>query len=186
MACGSPDGDGANTIDGVTDDEHRIFVSSGSYTGNMGGVDAADANCQSLAESAGLSRTYKAILSTSSSNATDSDRISLVGAIYIINQNGDKTLIAASREDFWGTTNSIELIENVDVDEQLAQVSGARVWTGTGSDGATVPAEHCNGWTSTAGTGFYGLTNQANSEWIESNSDNCSNTNRIYCISQQE
>src|SRR5262249_60557677 len=40
-----------------------VFVSSTTYTGNLGGLSGADAKCQSLATSAGHAGTFKAWLS---------------------------------------------------------------------------------------------------------------------------
>src|SRR5262249_42934796 len=41
----------------------RVFVTSTTHDGNLGGLDGADAICASLAANAGLSGTYKAWLS---------------------------------------------------------------------------------------------------------------------------
>jgi hypothetical protein len=40
-----------------------VFVSSGVYSGNLGGLDGADAKCQALADAANLGGTYRAWLS---------------------------------------------------------------------------------------------------------------------------
>ena len=45
-----------------------VFVSSQTYTGNLGGLIGADQKCQALAKSAGLIGTYKAWLSIGSAN----------------------------------------------------------------------------------------------------------------------
>jgi hypothetical protein len=43
------------------------FLTNGTWTGDLGGVDGADAKCQSEADQAGLEGTYKAWISTSNS-----------------------------------------------------------------------------------------------------------------------
>ena len=48
-----------------------IFITSETYTGNLGGLAGADVECNSLAEAAELSGTYKAWLSTPTVSAAD-------------------------------------------------------------------------------------------------------------------
>ncbi|PIP18195.1 MAG: hypothetical protein COX43_00005, partial [Parcubacteria group bacterium CG23_combo_of_CG06-09_8_20_14_all_35_9] len=57
----------------------RIFVTSEIYSGNLGGIIGADAECQELAdlanEGAGLGGTWMALLSDDSTNANSEDRM---------------------------------------------------------------------------------------------------------------
>jgi len=46
----------------------KVFVSSQTYVGNLGGVAGADSLCQGLATAAGLTGTFKAFLSDSGVN----------------------------------------------------------------------------------------------------------------------
>ena len=50
---------------------YKVFNSSTSYNGNLGGLTGADAKCQSRAAAAGLTGTYKAWLSSTTINAKD-------------------------------------------------------------------------------------------------------------------
>ena len=52
----------------------KIFVTNGTWTGNLGGLSTADANCQAAAGAAGYAGTYKAIMSDELTNA-NSDAI---------------------------------------------------------------------------------------------------------------
>jgi hypothetical protein len=56
---------------GVVNGAKRVFVSSETYTGDLGGLDGADAKCQALADAAHLGGTFKAWLSTSTVDAAD-------------------------------------------------------------------------------------------------------------------
>ncbi|HYL59494.1 MAG TPA: hypothetical protein VEU51_11520, partial [Candidatus Acidoferrales bacterium] len=50
---------------------NKVFVTSSTFDGNLGGQAGADADCASLASGAGLAGTFKAWLSTSGLNAKD-------------------------------------------------------------------------------------------------------------------
>ena len=50
----------------------KVFISSQTYVGNLGGLAGADQLCQRLASTAGLTGTFKAFLS--SSNSTPATR----------------------------------------------------------------------------------------------------------------
>lgn len=52
-------------VDGFGCQSKTVFVTSGTYTGNLGGLTGADQECNTLAAAANLPGTYKAWLSTS-------------------------------------------------------------------------------------------------------------------------
>src|SRR5690606_1273312 len=79
-------------------DKHIVFVTSSQYKGNLGGVDGADAICTSVANGAGLTGTYKAILSTMTVDARD--RIAVGATVY----NTLNQIVADDGADFWDTT----------------------------------------------------------------------------------
>jgi hypothetical protein len=56
------------TCEQDTDTTKVVFVTSGRYTGNLGGVDGADAKCQAEADAAGLTGEYKAWISDEASS----------------------------------------------------------------------------------------------------------------------
>jgi hypothetical protein len=170
--------------DGVLDEEHRIFVSSTATNGDISGLFGADMYCKDLASSAGLKRTYKALLSTSSSNAAD--RLELNGPIYVFDSNGSKVEIASAFS-FWNT-DSESLSQSVTYDESGTSYAGVDVWSGGDSEGRYQSGfnDVCLDWMSSLSTddGDYGENNFTDGRWLEANKDSCDIGKRIYCISQ--
>lgn len=189
-ACGV-ESNSNDDIDGVPRGDHRIFVTSGTYTGiQIGGADGADTICQGLAEAAGLSKEYKAIVSVEEVSGNDNtgavnSRLNLSGAIYKVDAAGETTLIVAQPSDLWtaGNVSSSGLLDTIDYDEEGTPVSRL-VWTGSNSDGGMAPSSHCSNWSVNTGSGFYGNTTATDGEWIESLSADCSESYSLYCISQ--
>jgi hypothetical protein len=175
IACGSPAG--GDLEDGLEDGEHRVFVSSESYSGDMGGLSGADDNCQDLADRAGLKKEYNAILSDSFDNAQT--RLNISGAIYIFD-GVEKKRIASSPGDLWNT-DTTSLSTAIMFDEEGDEVNDL-VWTGTDSDGNAL-GDHCDNWGLDTNSGWFGETDKKSAEWTESNFASCSNFYRIYCIS---
>lgn len=66
---GGASGDGAAVP--TTAPGKRVFVTATSYSGAVGGLDAADRYCTSSAQAAGLSGTYRAWLSAGTTRASD-------------------------------------------------------------------------------------------------------------------
>jgi hypothetical protein len=132
----------------LTSNHKRVFITSTAFSGAVGGLDAADMYCQSAATDAGLSGTYRAWLSTSSTNA--SDRIGDVGPWSSTRDNVVFSSKAALRE-----APSSEML-----DEHGAASATPDPWTGTDARGAASGSD-CEGWTNgtgaataTTGTGF--------------------------------
>lgn len=178
-SCGSPDSE-VQKLDGVPIDGHRIFVSSQLFNGNLSGTSGADEKCQQLAIDAGLSKSYKAILSSDSQSAID--RILITDKVYVVTSQDNYKVVANSASDFWDTDNN-ELLYSVSFSEQLNQVEKTP-WTGTTSSGDT-NINHCQNWTSSNNSekGDVGDTTRKNSFWINSNFDTCDSEYPIYCIS---
>jgi hypothetical protein len=182
LSCGS--NDGGDLQDGISNGDHRIFVTSNLFNGNLGGLAGADAYCLSAAQSSGLSRTYKAILSGSGTNESADDRLNITGAVYIFSSSEDRVLVVGSGTDIWGT-DSQSLLAAVSINEAYNVVAGGAVWTGTDSDGKLYPGSHCLNWASSSAgqNGWFGTSNLVNAAWIENNFSACSSTGRLYCIS---
>jgi len=143
----------------------RAFVTSLGYSGDLGGIAGADAECNSLAASAGMAGLWAAWLSTPAVNAWE--RIS--DAEY---RRVDGALIAVSLDDLVDGTiaNPINLTES-------GLLSGKYVWTGTDAAGnyAGHNDDNCgqwsNGWSS--GYGKVGYSNRTNGEWTNSDGAAC-------------
>jgi len=131
----------------------KVFVSSQTYVGNLGGVAGADSLCQGLATAAGLTGTFKAFLSDSVS--TPATRWSPRGGSFTL-RNGQ--VVANSWNEIITTG---KLLQPINQDEYGRTVtpppydpfSPVYVWTGTDytaptTAGASVfrSASTCNGW----------------------------------------
>jgi len=152
----------------------HVFVTSGSSTGSLGGLAGADATCTAAATGAGLTGTWTAWLSTSSTDAAD--RI-LDGQYQLL----DGTVVANSLADLTDGTLSAA----IDMDEDMASAAGGNVWTGTLATGLAA-TDHCSGWTDGAATSraIIGDTDSTTGGWTELLSDNpCDFQRRLYCFS---
>ncbi|MCT4641399.1 MAG: DUF1554 domain-containing protein [Bacteriovoracaceae bacterium] len=178
VSCGGESS--INIVDGISDSEHRIFVTSESYNGNLGAIAGANTKCAALASSAGLKRTYKALISDSSSDAVSS--IVLKGSIYIFDDLDEKRLVAISPSSLW-STSSTDLLNTITYDEK-GQYLAKNVWSGS-FDGGNSSFDHCLNWTSSNGSnnGTIGDNSQSDARWINSASFACNATYGIYCIS---
>ena len=137
-------------------DNASFFVTSENpgTGGNLGGLEGADAHCQSLAQAAGIGgKTWRAYLSTSAVDARDR-----IGSGPWYNALG--AMIAADLDELHGDNNitaETALFENGDTPVYLMLVDGQAqlpadgalvhdVLTGTNEDG-TAHELTCNDWT---------------------------------------
>jgi hypothetical protein len=164
-------------------DKHYVFVTSGTYQGNLGGVAGADATCTSLANTAGYIGSFKALLSTTTVDVKD--RISINAIVY----NTLDQKVADNEADFWD--NSLDL--RIDRDQNGTQRSNSYVWSGSNSNGTrhvdTVWDDMCTNWTTNSGSrdALFGWSSGQNGDdWLGwDNVDlECNQSMRIYCISQ--
>ncbi|SDF20394.1 hypothetical protein [Limimaricola pyoseonensis] len=126
--------------------EMSFFVTSANpgQGGDLGGLEGADAHCQSLAEAAGASGTWRAYLSSSAEDARD--RIG-TGPWH----NAEGVEIAADLEALHGEGNAIS--KETALDETGAVVNGRGdspnrhdILTGSMADG-TAAEQTCEDWT---------------------------------------
>ncbi len=172
----------------------RMFVTSTTYDGNLGGIAGADAKCQTRANAASLGGTWKAIISDSTTNAKSRTKLrfkpvfNLAGdlmwnpsiPLMISNDSETKTGYAP-----WGAA---AYIANAPEITELGTVySGTNfVWTGSTSSGIAHSA-NCTNWTSTTAPsgGIYGSTATNTTGWVITSSSACSNTFRLYCLEDE-
>lgn len=155
--------------------DYRVFVTSTTYDGNLGGLSGADAICQNLADTSSLGGRWRAWLSTNSTQARD--RVNDV-AYYLVNNT---TKVCDDRTDLTDGTigNIINIAEN--------QTSiGGYVWTGTNADG-TAHLNNCNNWTSNldSSSGVYGNTNSSDGAWTNAGTEpmgGCASRYHLYCF----
>lgn len=155
----------------------RVFVSSTTSAGNLGGLDGADATCQQLAAAEGLGGRWVAWLSIANVDAID--RLKGNGPFVLV---GTNEVVAASRAQL----TSGNLQNDIERDESGAQVPAA-VWTGTDTDGTAAATNNfCNGWTdSTNGSfGQTGASQETDADWTDANQVFCNLDARLYCFEQ--
>ena len=156
----------------------RVFLSSTTYDGNLGGLSGADAKCQGLATAAGLPGIYKAWLSDDTSSP--STRFVPSSGPY---QLVTGTPIAAN---FTDLTDGI-LLALIKVTEKGGGAGNTvYIWTNTKIDGTRdSTTEHCSNWgTNAAGDGAVGDASLGDSRWTKDNSAVCSSFRHLYCFQQ--
>jgi len=154
--------------------EKLVFVSSSMTNGAIGGLAAADAICQGLADTEGLPGTYMAWLGDST--GSPSTRFTQSAVPYVLPSG-------IQIADDWADLIDGSLDASINEDETGAG-SGGLIWTGVTEDGTTSPTNTCTDWTSTAAPGAIGLSNNTGSVWTFFDFDNCSSVYRLYCFQQ--
>jgi hypothetical protein len=165
----------------------RVFVTSQTYSGNLGGLEGADAKCQALARAAGLAGTYLAWLSDlAGSPAT---RFSRAGRPYLL-VGGN--IVA----DDWSSLTSGMLRHAIDETETGGLIlpgpsigcgGAARAWTNTRVNGTLAAEdESCGDWTDalSSGTRTGDVTSQQ-VMWTElCAGGDCAGPAALYCFEQ--
>ena len=143
----------------------------------MGGLDGADALCQSAGDSAGLGGTWKAWLSDSDTSASSRMEHATVPYKLI-----DGTAIVNNWADLVDNTN---LGHALNITELGTVTSGSKAWTNTSSNGELASATYtCGDWTQTSNTTVAGLITSEHSWWTYYWGPNCSENLLLYCFEQ--
>jgi hypothetical protein len=152
-----------------------VFLTSQTYTGDLGGLLGADAECQALADAAGLSGAYKAWLSDSTTAARD--RLTQATVPYV---RVDGTVVANSFTDLVDG-----MIMNPILLTEMNTLGTSSAWTGTQPDGSATQA-NCQNWTSGAFdmTGTGGTTQVVSGLWTDFVDARCFSTAGLYCFEQ--
>lgn len=155
---------------------NRVFSTSTTHPGNIGGLAAADQICQGLANAAGLKGTYKAWLSDSQNSPVT--RFSHPTIPYYLT-NG--VLIANSWSDLIDGT----LIAPIGVNEQGIPVASNIPRTGTLFTGLPSMTT-CLNWTSSSASvyGMAGFSEAIDHGWTENQPNPCNVMHRLYCFGQ--
>ncbi len=160
-----------------------MFVTSGLYTGAFGSNYWGDGICQREAVTAGLSGTWKAVLSDSSNAANL--RIILTGPVYNLRPlSAGGALKITDNVNFWAGN---------DYNTEYYTAAGLTpttnvVWGGSNFAGAS-SANTCTNWTSDAaggvgGAGEFGRSNNTTAR-VDNGNSNCNNSYTLACINQQ-
>jgi hypothetical protein len=156
----------------------RVFLSSTTYTGNLGGHAGADATCQQLAAAAGLGGTWMAWISDSAS--CPSARFLHASNAYRLL---DGTVVAAS----FSALVSGSLGHGIDLDQGGHPPTGTtEVWTATNPDG-TLAGDGCSSFTSgnhAASTPAVGVADNTDATWTDVYLQFCDRSDHLYCFEQ--
>lgn len=166
----------------ITKTTSRVFVTSETYTGDLGGLIGADNKCRVLARDAGLGLDgkWRAWLSDSAKDAKD--RILDLGNGYELI---DGTKIADDLEDL--TDGSLRNAINLNESGVVITIDRA-VWTGTNEDGSKHSLYKCNDWTSSEisisaeDVGRSGNLASKSSSWTSIVDHFCDKELRLYCF----
>ncbi len=156
----------------------RVFVTSKSYTGNLGGLAGADEECQVLADNVDLGGTWMAWLSTSESGPND--RFITKGTVPYTRL--DRTTIIAND---WDELVQGPLLHAIAFDENGINGGQNRVWTNTNNDGTPRDSDkECHDWASEADEGNHGNRTKTDEKWTFESNTKCSSESRLYCFEQ--
>lgn len=188
LSCNSNDIDSSlsgnnneSTIsDGLELADHRAFLTPIAYSGNLGGLSGADSICQTHAVSAGLTRTYKALLSSSFEDARD--RIISTGAVYIFTSPTNKLKVIDNLDDIFNLGLVGDLQNSISYDvNYLSSLND--IYTGTESSG--ILSDNCNDWSSdSVDEAIIGDASALNSEVFDMDTAECDELLQFICISE--
>jgi hypothetical protein len=160
-----------------------LFATSERFTGALGGLAGADAQCARLASTAGLAGEFRAWLSVGDS-APENRMTQSAGPYLLV---GD-TPIADDWDDLVDgmLKNAIQLDEKGEpiIDAFICGDSVFPVWSNTMPSGLAGDAS-CGGWTDVTGTGSTGRANVRTAGWtIDTCVRDCTTLLAFYCIEQ--
>lgn len=170
-----------------------VFMTIAGRAGSaIGGLAGGDAFCQSTAQGAGLSGTFKAWLSAGNStpanrftNLANAGPYQLVPNQFFDGGNPPPTVAAdfadlTSCNPGGGGTCLQGAINRTE--DGVVQGGQPLIWTGTLQTGA-IAADTCAGWTG-AGNGLAGIATADDSEWTSALPVDCQSLLPLYCFEQ--
>lgn len=166
--------------------EKKVFVTSQTYQGNIGGLGDANDICDALGDANIREADWMAWLSTNTINAKDNIEapdIYGLGIKEYYDTNPGRNLIANSPSDL--TDGSLN--NPIMYDESGNTISGNEVWTDTKENGTREggpSAGNCQNWTSNsaAAQGNFGISSSSSGTWTNSTSGACNEYRHLYCF----
>lgn len=158
----------------------KVFVTSTTYTGNLGGIVGADAKCMERAAAGGLTGTFKAWIA----NGTTAPATSMTHSA------GPYLLVHwESVADNWTDLTDGSLGRAIDQTEFGDSLSGAELWSNVNNIGASSATSdsHCNNWTDGTSNyfGTYGSYSEFGVEtWSAEGTLSCNSRRPLYCFQQ--
>lgn len=164
----------------------HVFVTSQVFTGELGGLEGADAKCQEAAAAGQLPGTYRAWLSSSSESPNTRFVHSAIPYRLI-----DGKEIASD----WNDLTDGTLAAGINVSEHEGLPGKGEhscipsrlsiVWTGTKTTGTAVAGDYfCGEWSGIAGDGSAGVAGLADSTWTANCLPTCGEQAALYCVEQ--
>lgn len=164
----------------------RVFITSTTYNGNLGGVAGADAKCQTQANVASLGGTWKAWISPASRVNSATLRLTHATIPYVLLNN---TIIANNWTDL--TDGALAAYINITENNTLVPASPEQVWTNTRTDGtAAINVSTTNTCGSdwkiqTSNQGYFGYHSLfSGGVWTLGNVVGCGTLAHLYCFEQ--
>ena len=159
-----------------------VFVTTGAFDGNLGGLIGADEKCQEAADNAGLDGDFQAWLSDSNDTPTSRFETLALGPYFML----DGRIVAENFADLLDGN----LRQPIEITELGVQQSANEVWTGTVEDG-TASVFNCTNWTSSSGAvfGLRGLVGEVDDDWTFRKAfggkADCEGVRFLYCFQQE-
>jgi len=159
---------------------YRVFVTSTTYNGNLGGLEGADAKCQERANAANLGGSWKAWLSDNTTSVSSRFFHSTVPYLLL-----DGTIVAQN----WNDLTDGNLLTNITLTETRSY-HGNYVWTGTHENGEihNPGTSKCLEWTALSNdspSGPAGHSGYTDYQWTWGSNWNCATKILpLYCFEQ--
>jgi hypothetical protein len=162
----------------------RAFVTSRTWAGNLrgsaaSGVLGADAKCQTAAMTAGLSGTFKALVSTDTVDAID--RMADVGP-WVQRQVGGADVVVLPSRAALGDQNASRTFLTDETGAALPASKAA--WTGNLPNGRRDTGFTCRSWESSAATDSAETGASTGQGWQHDGPSSCDTALRLICLEQ--
>jgi hypothetical protein len=152
----------------------RAFVTSSTFTSNLGGLDGADAKCAAAANAAGLGGAFAALLSTSRINVNDRAPYNWTRVVLV-----DGAVVATDWEQLWRGP----LLRGIDLDETGASQLGQNVFTGSTVPGVNYHEGYdAGGWQDLPATVCFGSSGSISGDWLNISTTWGYIPMRLYCL----
>ncbi len=159
----------------------RVFVTSMTFKGNLGGLAGADAKCQDAANAAMAGGTWMAWLSDGMKGPATRFTTKDHPRPYVLT---DGKAVASN----WADLLSPPLVNNINKTEDGSMVGSPNdVWTNTNPDGTPTGSDKlCSGWSSAMmmDKGNHGDRNQKDATWTAKGNVGCDTLLHLYCFEQ--
>ncbi len=196
LASGTPD-TASVTVNPPAPVGKIVFVTSTLQNGNLGGISGADSRCQTRANAAGLSGTFKAWISGSSYSSSPASRFTRSTTLPYVRTDGQ---VVAND---WADLTDGAIQNPINVDEfgtaqptpsfawSFTRVDGSQGLFGSSSEDCYGGDCHCSNWTTTQTQGnptqgsAVARVNFTNDDWTDYSFGNfCGSSYRLYCFQQ--